>query len=117
MPWLSSVSRLQDRLNLMIGVLLFFSPWVLGYTDLTAATLNAWICGVVISGTAVAALIALKEWEQWHGIALGGWIVIAPWVLGFAPITSVAVAHVMLGILLIASEYWEIWQVRHPHVA
>ena len=48
-----------------------------------------------------------------HGIVLGVWILIAPWVLGFAVITTATAAHVVLGVFLIASEAWEIWSVKH----
>lgn len=110
---LLNVPRLQDRINLGVGIVLFISPWLLQYTDMTAATVNAWLCGVVVAGVATAALISFRQWEQWHGIAVGAWIILSPWVLGFAPLVPIAGLHVLLGLMLVASECWEIWQVRH----
>jgi hypothetical protein len=111
------VPRLQDRINLGIGVLLFISPWLLQFTDMMDAAINAWLCGLVVVGVATAALISFRQWEQWHGIALGAWIIISPWVLGFAPLVSVTALHVVLGLLLVVSESWEIWRLRHPAAA
>jgi hypothetical protein len=54
-----------------------------------------------------------KEWEEWLNLLLGLWVVAAPWVLGFAAITSAMTAHVVLGLLIAASAAWEIWEVRH----
>ena len=105
--------RLQEWLNLLIGGALFVSPWVLQYRDLSGAALNAQLCGFIICAVAVGALLAYDEWEEWHGIALGAWIVAAPWVLDFVPVVAAAGAHVLLGTLLIVSEAREIWIVRH----
>jgi hypothetical protein len=32
----------------LLGVLLFVSPWVVGYTDLTGAAWTSWLVGVVV---------------------------------------------------------------------
>lgn len=109
-----TVSRLQDKLALGIGAALFVSPWVLQYTDLVGATENAWLCGVVIMGVAVAAILTFTRWQHWHGLILGLWIVITPWVLDFAAAIEPTIAHVLLGGLLLVCEGWEIWDVRHP---
>jgi len=108
--------RLQEWINLVIGAALFMSPWALQFTDLSDATVNARVCGLVIFVVAGGALLAFGEWEDWHGIAVGAWIMISPWILGFAPITSAAGTHVFLGAMFIASESWEIWKIRHPTV-
>ena len=114
---LFEIPRLQEWINIAIGAALFVSPWMLQFTDLSQAALNAKLCGFVIAVVAVGALLAYGEWEEWHGIALGAWIMVAPWVLDFAPATTAAGAHVLFGALLIVSEGWEIWNVRHSHDA
>ncbi len=106
--------RLQEWINLAIGATLFMAPWALQFTDLSEATVNARVCGLVILVVAGGALLSFGEWEDWHGIALGAWIMTSPWILDFAPITSAAGIHILLGALYVASEGWEIWKVRHP---
>jgi hypothetical protein len=57
----------EEALNILLGVGLLASPWVLGYTDQGAPTRNAVIVGVVVTGLAVWAMLkdtAVQKW--WH---------------------------------------------------
>jgi uncharacterized membrane protein HdeD (DUF308 family) len=42
--------------QMVLGVLLFISPWVIGYTDLTAAAWTSWIVGVLTVAAGAMAL-------------------------------------------------------------
>lgn len=108
----------QDWANLGLAMLLFISPWVLGFSTERDPAVNAWISAVVIGALAVGALGAFREWEEWLNLLAGIWVVAAPWVLGFTAITYAMWAHVVLGLLVAAAAAWEIWEVRHqPHAA
>ena len=53
---LRSTSRAPEWLDLLIGVALFVSPWVLGFADQSTASWNAWIVGglvALLSGIAI----------------------------------------------------------------
>lgn len=78
----------QDSLSLIVGVWLFFSPWVLGYSLLQGAMWNAVVFGLVIALMALAVLIAFHEWEEWADMAVGLWLIASPWVLGFAAMAA-----------------------------
>lgn len=113
---MSELPGLQDWSDMIIGFILFISPWALNFSDLDAASWNAWICGLIIAIAAAYSLfVALKEWEHWNGVAIGAWLMAAPWVLGFGSITSATAVHIVLGLLLILSEAWEIREYRHHH--
>jgi len=77
--------RWQDWLMLVLGAWVFFSPfWMLSYTSRgDAAAWNAYIFGAIAFVLAWAALATRQLWEEWVNLAVGGWLVIAPWVLGF----------------------------------
>lgn len=82
-PWV----RWQDWANVVLGVWLFFSPWIFGYGDGAAA--NAWLFG----GTAVVVgFWALgrpgSRTAEWSNVALGTWMFFAPWVMGFGITTQ-----------------------------
>ncbi len=107
------VDRFQDWINLIVAALLFASPWLLGYTGIVPASWNAWICGAVLAALAVAALAWFAEWEEWISIALGAWLVVAPWVLGFNVVVAAMRSHVILGLVIIAFAGWSAWSARH----
>lgn len=101
---------------MIIGFILFISPWVLKFSDLDYPSWNAWLCGLVIVISAAYSLfVALKEWEHWNGVAIGAWLMAAPWVLDFGSIRSATAVHIVLGLFLILSEAWEIRAYRHQH--
>jgi hypothetical protein len=88
----------EDTLNLVLGVALFVSPLVLGFTSVPAAATNAYIVGVIIAAMALAALFAFQAWEEWVSAILGVWLVISPWVLGFSSQGSAMLTHLLIGI-------------------
>src|SRR5581483_11848836 len=111
------VERPQDWLNLGLAVILFVSPWVLGFAGETAAAWTAWATGIVIAVFAGAALVQFKPWEEWASLVLGVWLVIAPWLIGFAATVAALWTHVVLGVLLAAVAAWEVWFVEQPKSA
>lgn len=42
--------------QMVLGVLLFISPWVIGYTDMTAASWTSWVAGVLTVAAGAMAL-------------------------------------------------------------
>lgn len=92
--------RWEDWINLILGVWLFFSPWLLNYTS-TAVTWNAYIIGVAFVVFTIWALSIPKPWEEWTNTALSLWLIISPWVLGAE--TQAAIWNsVIVGILVLA---------------
>ena len=108
--------RYQDWVNLVCAVLLFISPWILAFSGDVMATRAAWISGVVVAIFAVAALVQFAEWEEWVSALLGLWMILAPWIVGFASVGVAVAAFVVLGIVVLAASASELWQIRHPHV-
>lgn len=80
--------RFPDFLNMVLGVWLILSPWVLGYANAndwtTPRLANAWWAGVVIFIIALAAASFPRAlWLEWCNVILGAWVVVSPWILGF----------------------------------
>jgi hypothetical protein len=109
-------SRPQDWLNLVLAAALLISPWIVGFAAVTYPAWNAWIVAVLLVIVAGAALSAFAEWEEWAGLILGLWLIVAPWVLGFAGDAGAMWTHVVLGVLTAAVSAWALWDYRHsPH--
>ena len=106
--------NVQDWINLICGVLLFVSPWALGFLGDHMAARTAWVGGVIIFLIGVVALMQFAEWEEWVALVVGALVIIAPWVLRFAPIHAAMWSCVVLGVIVVLSSISEIWAVHHP---
>lgn len=91
-PWTEMRSRWVDWINLLLGIWLFISPWVLGLATRRAASPgNFWWVGGAIFFFALWALTApWARWTEWINIILAVWLFISPWVLGFAQVPRAA---------------------------
>lgn len=104
-------SKICDVLNLIFGGLLVISPWLF-HLPSGSASENALIAGLIIAVISIAALAALAIWEEWLNLIVGLWVIVSPWVLGFAQGTAMQV-HVVIGVLvavLAAIELWILYQ-------
>jgi hypothetical protein len=110
----TKVERFQDWLNLVLAVLLFVSPWVLGFSGEQVPAWDAWACGVIVAVFSIAALVNFAEWEEWVNLIVGAWLVISPWVLQFTAVTAALWTAVILGVVILVLAGWEIWSTRHP---
>lgn len=100
-------AKLCDVANLILGAILFFSPWMFGF-DAGRASENAYIAGIVIAVLAIAALAAFAVWEEWLNLIVGLWTLVSPWILGFQG-TGAMKVHVAIGAavaILAAVELW-----------
>jgi uncharacterized membrane protein HdeD (DUF308 family) len=104
----------RDWINLICGVLLFISPWALGFSGNMTAAMTAWVGGLVIAIMGLAALIQFAEWEDWVALVAGVLMIIAPWITGFAAVGYAAGAFVVLGLIVAVASVSEIWMIRHP---
>jgi hypothetical protein len=99
-------------INALLAAFLFFSPWLIGFTDVEPAFWNTWVCGPLIGILAITAVNALYEWEEWTNAALGLWTLVAPWVLGFSHVPGAMGTHVGVGLAIAVLAAVELWRMR-----
>jgi SPW repeat-containing protein len=99
---MTAFRRWQDYGTMLLGVLLFISPFVFGDTSQTTAAWTAYIGGVLIflSGLLAASLAAVRATEG-VPVVLGVLLFISPWVLGFAGVTAIAWTAWVIGVLAV----------------
>lgn len=105
----------QDWADLLLGLAVLASPWLLDFADTAAPMWNAVIVGVAIVLLSSVAIAHLEPWEEWLQVALGLWLIISSWVLDYGLAHKALACHVGLGLLitlLAASELWEESQSR-----
>jgi len=106
--------QFQDYANLVLGVLLFLSPWALGYADAEMAARTAWIGGIIIAILSLAAIVNFAEWEEWLNLLVGFAVIVSPAFFGFSQVMNAVAAHYVLGVLVVLVSGWELWTVHHP---
>jgi hypothetical protein len=112
----------QDAVNAVLGAWLVLSPWAIGYQSELAATSNAFVIGVALIAAALGAIFVPRAWEEWTEGALGLWLVVSPWVLGFsggarfnAVVTGIVIAALALWTLMTDKDYNAWWRDRTAH--
>lgn len=95
----------QDTTNAVLGGWLIVAPLALGFqSDLTALA-NTALVGVLLLAAALGAIFVPRPWEDWTETALGLWLAISPWVLGFE--TQIARANALLiGLVVLTLALW-----------
>jgi SPW repeat-containing protein len=83
-----------DLYNLLLAAVLFGSPWFFAHAS-RAAELDLRLSAAAIIILSLAAMIAFSAWEEWLNLALGLWLAISPWLLGF---THTPAMHFAIGI-------------------
>lgn len=110
----------QDWFVTLIGIWLVVSHWALDIAApegisaalATVALWNAIVSGVVAIALGVAATAAFKAWEEWASIALGLWLVVSPWLLGYAAMQTATWNVTISGVLIILSAAWAMYDER-----
>lgn len=102
--------RWASGLNIIAGLWLIISPFVLGFSSHTTVMWNAVVVGVIVA--VLAAIRASgrydQPWLSWINVLLGIWLFVSPWVLGRASITSVLWNSVVLGVIVFVLAGWSI---------
>ena len=102
----------MNIVNALAGAGLFLSPWLFSFSGEQAASWNAWIGGLLVAIVAVAAVAQLETWEEWVNLGIGLWLVISPWVLGFAD--RVFWPHLLFGLFSVVAGLTTEKQPRSP---
>jgi hypothetical protein len=102
----------MNIVNAIVGAGLFLSPWLFGFDGEQAASWNAWIGGLLVAIIAVAAVTQLETWEEWVNLAIGLWLVISPWLLGFTGLTNAFWGALIAGLVVAVLAAVELWMLH-----
>jgi hypothetical protein len=101
-PW----TRWQNWLAALVGIWVFISPWVLGTTTSTPTEWNAWIIGAAIVIVALVVLATSGYLAEWLSVALGIWLFISPWALGYTGIRDGSWSAWIFGVVSVTLALW-----------
>ena len=102
--------RWQDILNLMLGIGVGISPWLLGYAEtLQAATWNAVIVGVAIVVLAAIDIDVPAQWEEWTIVALGAWLAVSTYIFGLIELRMAAMVTIGAALAIVVLGLWALF--------
>jgi uncharacterized membrane protein AbrB (regulator of aidB expression) len=113
--------RWQDVVNLLMGLWIASSPWVLGYSsEYSLAMWSGLIVGGAILVIASIDLDMPARWEEWTLVALGIWVAVSPLVLAFGSSRIATLNSVASGIVVAALAGWALvaahgWRRHDDH--
>jgi hypothetical protein len=94
------IAQIVEGLGLITGLYLAISPWILGFTDLSALVVNNLITGitVVLLTAGFASAFGRTHGLAWVAPVIGAWTVVAPWVVsGNADTTTTITSNAIAG--------------------
>lgn len=100
------IKHWQDAVNAVLGFMLILSPMALSYTVETVATTNAVVIGLALVAAALGAMLTPNAWEEWTETILGLWMMMSPWVLGFAAHMTPMYVAVGCGAFVVLLALW-----------
>ena len=90
----------QDFVSLYLGAWAFLTPWVIGHPAGADVIASYVIAGFMISIFAITGLVVFRGWPECANIVLGAWLVVSPWLLGFARVDSLRWSALSIGALV-----------------
>jgi hypothetical protein len=100
-------AKLCDVGNLILGVFLFFTPWMFRFPA-GMQSQNAMVSGIIIAVLSIAALAAFTIWEEWLNLIVGLWLILSPWALEFQLSPGLR-ADATIGFLVAVLAIGELW--------
>ena len=108
---MQNINRLQDLLEIVVGLWLCISPWVLGYADpLQAAGWGAIVAGIGVLLFSFEDLVLPSEIEEWVELVLGVGLMGLPWAWGYSDNMPATLNSVISGFLISGIA---IWALKH----
>jgi len=93
-------------LNVLAGIWLIISPYILGFAGTPGAT-NAITIGIIVGILALIRVMTPENtrWLSWVNMVFGVWLLISPFAMGFMGTADLWNA-IILGILVITFAAW-----------
>lgn len=105
-------SMVGDLIVVVLAMWLFLAPWIVGFTNMTAAACVAWVGAIAVGGIAVTALRNPKTWKEWANLALGLALIAAPWIVHVTGQQKVEDALFQTGVVVAVVAILEIGVLR-----
>lgn len=99
--------RWQDWIIMVIGIWVFITPWVFGFSNMNFAW-SSFLTGALLTIFSIWELSNKKIWEEWINLIIAAWMFISPWILGFSRTTHPAFVMFLFGAITFVVTLWSI---------
>ena len=111
----TKLSRLQDRIEIAVGIWLLISPWLLGFArPFAAAAATASIIAVGVLIVSIDDLHFPNALEEWMDAAFGAVLLISPWFGGYSDNLVATINAVLCGLLITVMAFWSMKELKEP---
>jgi hypothetical protein len=111
-PQFSIPKQWEDWSTWLLGIWLCISPWTLRFDLEPTATKVAVVTVILIILAGLLTLSVYRAWEEWINAILGAWLIISLWILDISS-STVTINFVVVGLLVLALAFYEIWEAQH----
>jgi hypothetical protein len=103
----------------LVGLWELIAAFTLGYSSSTAALWNAILVGIALVVLGAWAAVSNEEATDrsldWVNFALGIWLIIAPFILGYRSVTVAITNDVIAGIIVVVLAGWAVLDMGRQH--
>jgi hypothetical protein len=105
-----SVTRAVSVLNLIAGIWLIISPFILGFSGVPAALWSAVVVGVIVLVFSWIRAANPNRYMALSGLnlLLGFWSIVSPYLLRFSGLSTPTANAVILGAIVLVLAIWSI---------
>ncbi len=108
------MKQMRDWVITSLGLWMMVSPRVLHFASIhmgiqSSAIWSAWLAGAAIILVTLGSRFVVLAWNPWQdgtNVALGLWLMISPWVLGYAAEMTVRTNSLAVGFCVAALALW-----------
>jgi hypothetical protein len=101
--WLEEIRDGMNEMQVLIGVWLFLSPWIIGFAQAPrAAALMGWLSGAVLIVSGSMSAFLSERVQEAITLAFGAVTLLSPWALSFAGRSGPALNFTLVGGLIAA---------------
>jgi hypothetical protein len=84
-------------INLLLGLWMIISPFVLRYTVSATAQWNGVVVGVLIAIAGLSATQSYSSAASWWNVIFGIWLFLSPWILQFGQLQNASTNDMIVG--------------------
>jgi hypothetical protein len=109
----------EDCVSMSLGGLIVLTSWIVGDVGSQAVAINATIVGILVLVLGASEFLDLHRWEEGLEAACGLWLIVSPFIFGYADAGTLRYWHFVLGaavLLLAALELRQDWKLSNAEL-